>query len=483
MAQNRGNIGQPGAGASAPIFDSLGISIPVGEIVTGTGTKAPGSSDSLLWNAGLFVTGPVRMEGLTSDALDSLAYFDADGDIGKVHVDDLGIVGGSGADSMGFVIPVGEFVFGTGTKEPGSSDSITWNAGLYVDALVNFSGLPNLTESAGDSILLINSSGNIFKSVLGPNFFTSNGTANGHRSHDFDGYNLTISDIANFTITSNGNWQFGTTASDIFVSGITGLGMGITTTGATNIINISSGNDIDLSATDDLVFDAPDIFLEDALTTDNSLTTLLVRDGSTGEIKARTASTLADSMGRTMPTGYLLMGQGNKLPDTSAMLFWDVTDQFLVAGPDITPSFPTLTSLYVNGTGTLVTIFESTDGGAVQLRLKSSVANNRRIIATDNSDNQLSQMELADDSYRFYGPTAATNPLNIFVAGTYTKRVGINTLTPAGALDITSTTGGFLPPRMTSTQRDALTAVAGMVIYNTTTSKLQVYTTSWTDLH
>lgn len=45
-------------------------------------------------------------------------------------------------------------------------------------------------------------------------------------------------------------------------------------------------------------------------------------------------------------------------------------------------------------------------------------------------------------------------------------------------LDCVSTTKGFLPPRMTTTQRNAMAAVAGLVIYNTTTNKLNVYTGS-----
>jgi hypothetical protein len=64
--------------------------------------------------------------------------------------------------------------------------------------------------------------------------------------------------------------------------------------------------------------------------------------------------------------------------------------------------------------------------------------------------------------------------------------VSINNGTPdaSAQLDVTSTTRGFLPPRMTTTQRDAISSpAAGLVIYNTTTSKLQVYTTAWTDLH
>lgn len=49
----------------------------------------------------------------------------------------------------------------------------------------------------------------------------------------------------------------------------------------------------------------------------------------------------------------------------------------------------------------------------------------------------------------------------------------------AGNLALSSTTKAFIPSRMTSTQRDALSPFAGMVIYNTTTNKLNVYTTAW----
>jgi hypothetical protein len=51
-------------------------------------------------------------------------------------------------------------------------------------------------------------------------------------------------------------------------------------------------------------------------------------------------------------------------------------------------------------------------------------------------------------------------------------------------LDIQSTTQGFLPPRMTGTQRDAIEEPAsGLIIYNTTTNKAQCYNgTSWNDM-
>lgn len=46
-------------------------------------------------------------------------------------------------------------------------------------------------------------------------------------------------------------------------------------------------------------------------------------------------------------------------------------------------------------------------------------------------------------------------------------------------VEMVSTTKGFLPPRMTGTQRDAITSVpTGLIVYNTTTNKINVYTGS-----
>jgi hypothetical protein len=47
-------------------------------------------------------------------------------------------------------------------------------------------------------------------------------------------------------------------------------------------------------------------------------------------------------------------------------------------------------------------------------------------------------------------------------------------------LEGNSTTKGFLPPRMTTTQKNAIaTPAAGLVVYDTTLNKLCVYTTAW----
>lgn len=65
----------------------------------------------------------------------------------------------------------------------------------------------------------------------------------------------------------------------------------------------------------------------------------------------------------------------------------------------------------------------------------------------------------------------ASNALVLGGTGANAVKVGIGTTTPQGALDVVSTTGALIVPRMTTVQRDALTAVNGMIIYNTTTNQ------------
>jgi hypothetical protein len=67
--------------------------------------------------------------------------------------------------------------------------------------------------------------------------------------------------------------------------------------------------------------------------------------------------------------------------------------------------------------------------------------------------------------------------------GCIAQGVGIGTITPdpSSALDITTVTKGFLPPRMTSLERDVLSNPAeGLMIYNTTLNRMQVFNgTAW----
>ncbi|RAK70337.1 glycine-rich protein [Hymenobacter edaphi] len=87
---------------------------------------------------------------------------------------------------------------------------------------------------------------------------------------------------------------------------------------------------------------------------------------------------------------------------------------------------------------------------------------------------------------------------SLYAAGTNTDQnlnllpkgagsMGIGTVSPAASalVDMTSTTKGFLPPRLTSAQRDAIQSpAAGLTVFNLETQKLNTYnavTGRWTD--
>jgi hypothetical protein len=77
----------------------------------------------------------------------------------------------------------------------------------------------------------------------------------------------------------------------------------------------------------------------------------------------------------------------------------------------------------------------------------------------------------------------------VLTATTYAQ-VGIGTTTPeaSAALDITSTTKGLLPPRMTTNERDLISSAAtGLIVFNTTLNTLQINegdatTSNWVSL-
>ncbi len=75
-----------------------------------------------------------------------------------------------------------------------------------------------------------------------------------------------------------------------------------------------------------------------------------------------------------------------------------------------------------------------------------------------------------------YGSTVSAS--NSMVLGNGSIHVGIGTSTPSvkAVLELTSTTNGFLPPRMTTTQRTSISSVPeGMIIYDLTLHQMAYY--------
>jgi len=75
---------------------------------------------------------------------------------------------------------------------------------------------------------------------------------------------------------------------------------------------------------------------------------------------------------------------------------------------------------------------------------------------------------------------------NFFIEGTGGTQIANSTgsINASAKLQVDSTTKGFLPPRMTTTQKNAISSpAAGLVVYDTTTNKLCCYNGStWNDL-
>ena len=84
--------------------------------------------------------------------------------------------------------------------------------------------------------------------------------------------------------------------------------------------------------------------------------------------------------------------------------------------------------------------------------------------------------------------TIILTTLVIVISNSVFSQVGIGTATPVSSakLDVTSTSKGFLPPRMTRLQRNAIVSpVAGLIVWCTdcgTAGELEVYNgTIWTN--
>jgi hypothetical protein len=89
---------------------------------------------------------------------------------------------------------------------------------------------------------------------------------------------------------------------------------------------------------------------------------------------------------------------------------------------------------------------------------------------------------VAIENFTFVSGSVIENTTTRLVATTGGVAVNSNYAfaNSSSILDVASTTKGFLPPRMTTTQKNAISSpAAGLVVYDTTLNKLCVYTTAW----
>jgi hypothetical protein len=206
--------------------------------------------------------------------------------------------------------------------------------------------------------------------------------------------------------------------------------------------------------------------------------------GSTGVINVTGSivkiNTNSLERARITNAGRLLLGT-----TTESTYLLDVNGTARVSG-NVTINGPSATI-------TTVDIFGGSAGGAGQtLRLYGTTPNSQGLFLTYSTSSAESFIDAAfhtTGSANAFGDIVfrskknATNTLaeNMRIRGfDGNVLIGTSTNNASAIVNISSTTKGFLPPRMTTTQKNAISSpAAGLVVYDTTLGKLCVYTTAW----
>jgi hypothetical protein len=215
-------------------------------------------------------------------------------------------------------------------------------------------------------------------------------------------------------------------------------------------------------------------------------------------------------------SGAIQFSNGSAFASDAAQLFWDDTNNRLGVGtnaPSATGHFKgsgstsATTSLLVqNSSATESMTF--TDDGVLTVASPSNTGSPKIRVGTSGFNNDFNQLRMyaagslalaiQSNSITFAGSGAyaqmswvintslslSTNDSQVFMNAQGTSFGKGSGAATSSIVEIASTTKGFLPPRMTTTQKNAIASpAAGLVLYDSTTNKLQCYNGStWNDL-
>jgi len=157
------------------------------------------------------------------------------------------------------------------------------------------------------------------------------------------------------------------------------------------------------------------------------------------------------------------VGIGNANPDTKVVVQDAANEQLKLYNPN-------------NAVGSQAGMYLQTSSGwSVELR-------------TSQENSYLELFGNGAVKHRWYDVNYYPGNGNVYITGSGSNlsmmggSVGIGTATPAASaiLEVSSTTKGFLPPKMTQTQRNLISPEEGLIIYNLTTKKPNYYNgTQW----
>jgi hypothetical protein len=151
---------------------------------------------------------------------------------------------------------------------------------------------------------------------------------------------------------------------------------------------------------------------------------------------------------------------------TPALIVFPITRNVLIqnGGIPIDAGY----KLDVNGTARVSGDVTST--GSFITTSRVGFSNNSRTITFDDANSGILHQGFGGHRFQSYNGSSYVEMFTI-VGNQANLRIGINSTTPnaSAVLDVVSTDKGFLPPRMTTTQRNAIASpAAGLMVYDTT---------------
>jgi hypothetical protein len=184
--------------------------------------------------------------------------------------------------------------------------------------------------------------------------------------------------------------------------------------------------------------------------------------------------------------GAIQFSNGSAFASDATNFFWDDTNNRLGVGTNapsarvdikgVGATSATTSLLVQNSAGT--ELFKVRDDGAVNMASSFTAGN---ITTTYLSSGFFI---FGNGLPRIYNVNALNANLSVNTTGIVASTSAYSTSTASAVLEATSTSQGFLPPRMTTTQKNAIASpAAGLVVYDSTTNKLCCYNGStWNDL-
>lgn len=195
-------------------------------------------------------------------------------------------------------------------------------------------------------------------------------------------------------------------------------------------------------------------------------------------------------------SGAIQFSNGSAFASDAANLFWDDTNNRLGIGTNA-PSATThikgsgstsaTTSLLVQNSGG-TEWFKIRDDGQINISTTNGqtfVQGTTTFQAQTAAQNMVLFLGALTTGTFFRTTTNSTDyPLEANANGLTVRSFGSTAHNASAVLDVQSTTRGLLPPRMTTTQKNAISSpAAGLVVYDSTTNKLCCYNGStWNDL-